>query len=426
MLVNETVDEVEIPGADGYFGVLPGHTPLLAVLQVGQLWYRQGQEIHYFAVAFGFAEVQPDRVTILAQVAERADEIDLARAEAAKRRAEERPAKRAALTVVVAAEFGAQAPHLHANDRIDRRIVGVGLPAEHVEATFSEKSKLTLSTADLPTKVQVDPIVAYGQPQSAHMHNAFGGFDFSPFSTANIPIAPGHEDDPGYKPPAYDTNPTYGDWSIRWYPEALLSGVALTPQALKVTYQSPSGTPVAVPPYGVTFVTGSPAATSTPAHVRFTCGDLDGPGYPEPVDCTSIPGGVVTGEITFHDCYDGGGSTPNADGHRTFDTPAGISPSHFSYSVNGACPPGTVPCVPGTLMAQLVTRETWIDPRTSGPLVNPIVNGVNALTFSSGGPSTYHGDYISRWNHVLGTIVDACLNPASPNGCTNVNNVPIR
>ena len=89
-LVNEQVDEVEIPGSDGYFGVLPGHTPLLAVLQVGQLWYRQGQEIHYFAVAFGFAEVQPDHVTILAQVAERADEIDLARAEAAKRRAEER------------------------------------------------------------------------------------------------------------------------------------------------------------------------------------------------------------------------------------------------------------------------------------------------------------------------------------------------
>ena len=46
-LVNETVDEVEIPGSDGYFGVLPGHTPLLAMLQVGELWYRQGQEKHY-------------------------------------------------------------------------------------------------------------------------------------------------------------------------------------------------------------------------------------------------------------------------------------------------------------------------------------------------------------------------------------------
>jgi F-type H+-transporting ATPase subunit epsilon len=89
-LVNETVDEVEIPGCDGYFGVLPGHTPLLTVLQVGELWYRQGPEKHYLSIAFGFAEVQPDRVTILAQIAEKAEEIDLARAEAAKKRAEER------------------------------------------------------------------------------------------------------------------------------------------------------------------------------------------------------------------------------------------------------------------------------------------------------------------------------------------------
>jgi F-type H+-transporting ATPase subunit epsilon len=92
-LVNEAVDEVEIPGADGYFGVLPGHTPLLALLGMGQLWYRQGQEKHYLSVAFGFAEVQPDRVTILAQIAERADEIDVSRAEAARKRAEERLAK---------------------------------------------------------------------------------------------------------------------------------------------------------------------------------------------------------------------------------------------------------------------------------------------------------------------------------------------
>ena len=92
-LVNETVDEVEVPGAEGYFGVLPGHTALLAVLQVGELWYRQGQEKHYVSVAFGFAEVQPDRVTILAQMAEKADEIDPARAGAAKKRAEERLAK---------------------------------------------------------------------------------------------------------------------------------------------------------------------------------------------------------------------------------------------------------------------------------------------------------------------------------------------
>jgi F-type H+-transporting ATPase subunit epsilon len=89
-LVNEQVDEVEIPGADGYFGVLPGHTPLLATLQVGVLWYRQGSEKHYLAMAFGFAEVQPDRVTILAQIAEKAHEVDPARAEVARKRAEER------------------------------------------------------------------------------------------------------------------------------------------------------------------------------------------------------------------------------------------------------------------------------------------------------------------------------------------------
>ena len=92
-LVNETVDEVEIPGAEGYFGVLPGHTPMLALLGAGELWYRQGAEKHYFSMAFGFAEVQPEQVTILAQIAERADEIDVARAEAARKRAEERLAK---------------------------------------------------------------------------------------------------------------------------------------------------------------------------------------------------------------------------------------------------------------------------------------------------------------------------------------------
>lgn len=92
-IVREQVDEVEIPGAEGYFGVLPGHTPLLAMLQVGEMWYRRGQEMTYLSIAFGFAEVLPDRVTILAQIAERADEIDLARAEAARRRAQERLAK---------------------------------------------------------------------------------------------------------------------------------------------------------------------------------------------------------------------------------------------------------------------------------------------------------------------------------------------
>ena len=89
-IVKEQVDEVLIPGSEGYFGVLPGHTPLLASLAVGELWYRKGQEKFYLSIAFGFAEVLPDRVTILAQLAERAEDIDVSRAETARKRAEER------------------------------------------------------------------------------------------------------------------------------------------------------------------------------------------------------------------------------------------------------------------------------------------------------------------------------------------------
>jgi len=84
------VDEVEVPGVDGYFGVLPGHTPLLAALSVGELWYRKGQAKTYLSIVHGFAEILPDRVTILAQLAERAEDIDIERAEAARRRAAER------------------------------------------------------------------------------------------------------------------------------------------------------------------------------------------------------------------------------------------------------------------------------------------------------------------------------------------------
>jgi F-type H+-transporting ATPase subunit epsilon len=92
-LVHEDVDEVEIPGEDGYFGVLPGHAPLLAALRPGELWYRRGGEKRFAFVAGGFAEVLADRVAILAQVAERAEEIDVQRAEASKRRAEDRLAR---------------------------------------------------------------------------------------------------------------------------------------------------------------------------------------------------------------------------------------------------------------------------------------------------------------------------------------------
>lgn len=92
-IVHEQVDEVQVPGSEGYFGVLPGHTPFLATLAVGEMWYRKGQDRTYLSLAGGFAEVLPDRVTILATVAERADEIDVGRAEQAKKRAEQRLAQ---------------------------------------------------------------------------------------------------------------------------------------------------------------------------------------------------------------------------------------------------------------------------------------------------------------------------------------------
>jgi len=92
-IVTEDVDEIEVPGEDGYFGVLPGHAPLLAALRPGEMWLRKGPDKTYAFVGGGFVEVLPDRVTILAQVAERAEDIDTQRAEAAKRRAEDRLAR---------------------------------------------------------------------------------------------------------------------------------------------------------------------------------------------------------------------------------------------------------------------------------------------------------------------------------------------
>lgn len=92
-IVHDDVDEVELPGVDGFFGVLPGHAPLLAALRTGEMWYRKGADKKFAFIAGGFAEVVADRVSILAQVAERADDIDFARAEASKRRAEEQLAQ---------------------------------------------------------------------------------------------------------------------------------------------------------------------------------------------------------------------------------------------------------------------------------------------------------------------------------------------
>lgn len=89
-LAVEQVDEVVVPAADGHLGVLPGHTPLLATLSIGEMWYRKGGERFFLSLAGGFVEVLSDKVTVLAQIAERAEDIDVARAERARQRAEGR------------------------------------------------------------------------------------------------------------------------------------------------------------------------------------------------------------------------------------------------------------------------------------------------------------------------------------------------
>ena len=89
-VVMEDVGEAQVPGREGYLGILPGHSPLISELKVGEITYRRGRESGHLAVSGGFVEVLPDQVTILAETAEKAGEIDVARAQAAKDRAEKR------------------------------------------------------------------------------------------------------------------------------------------------------------------------------------------------------------------------------------------------------------------------------------------------------------------------------------------------
>jgi F-type H+-transporting ATPase subunit epsilon len=90
LVVKDTAEEMQIPGKNGYMGILPGHAPLISELGVGQISYRNGSETHYLCVAWGFAEVLPDKVTILAETAERGEDVDCERAQKAKERAEKR------------------------------------------------------------------------------------------------------------------------------------------------------------------------------------------------------------------------------------------------------------------------------------------------------------------------------------------------
>jgi F-type H+-transporting ATPase subunit epsilon len=87
LLLREEVDEVIAPGADGYFGVLPGHTPFFLTLGIGEITVRTGAERYHLTCFWGFAEVLPDRVNVLAEIGERAESIDAQRAERAKDRA---------------------------------------------------------------------------------------------------------------------------------------------------------------------------------------------------------------------------------------------------------------------------------------------------------------------------------------------------
>ena len=86
-ILSEDVDSLEMPGKDGYLGILPGHAPLITELGVGILTYHKGSETRYLTVMYGFAEVLPDRAIVLAEISERAEEIDVARATAALQRA---------------------------------------------------------------------------------------------------------------------------------------------------------------------------------------------------------------------------------------------------------------------------------------------------------------------------------------------------
>ncbi len=90
LLFSQQVDEVIAPGTDGEFGVLPGHCHFLSTLRIGELRYRVGETTSYMSVLWGFAEVTPQKVTIMAEVAEKAEDIDVERAQAAVAQAEQR------------------------------------------------------------------------------------------------------------------------------------------------------------------------------------------------------------------------------------------------------------------------------------------------------------------------------------------------
>ncbi len=114
LVVRETAEEIEVPGKSGYLGILPGHAPLITELAIGAISYRNAGKVKRLAVAWGFAEVLPTKVTILAETAEQAEEIDVKRAQADREQAEQELRKAGP-----GGNAEAEAALAHANVRLD-------------------------------------------------------------------------------------------------------------------------------------------------------------------------------------------------------------------------------------------------------------------------------------------------------------------
>jgi F-type H+-transporting ATPase subunit epsilon len=89
VVIRDQAEEAQIPGRNGYIGVLPGHAPLITELGAGEISYRSNGRLHRFSMAWGFAEILPEKVTVLAETVERADEIDVSRAQQSLHKAED-------------------------------------------------------------------------------------------------------------------------------------------------------------------------------------------------------------------------------------------------------------------------------------------------------------------------------------------------
>jgi hypothetical protein len=270
---------------------------------------------------------------------------------------------------------------------------------------------------------QVDPFKSYGVFPSAHQHAWYSRHDISSTMSAKIPLNSAHFDDPGYQAPAFDNCDFYTEWNIQEFPAPLWNGQPISPGPLRNTVQAPVGVHVEPEPFGEIALVGNPSAQSEAQmdpNVSFTCGDIDTT-YTRPQDCTNVPGGYVTAQIKFPDCWDGTqGYDPATHTYPGFDAPngIGIDQRHFSYSVNGKCPDGMTPCVPALRMEQLVSQQTFLMPDGTR-MRNPYnADGTLGLSFASGPYYTYHSGYANSSGTVIrNAVVQQCLNNSIANAC---------